>query len=174
MSRCYSALENPLINGFQHINYKDANNLCGYDKSFNYLTNRFQRSQSEDFTKFNRVETSLYYMGRAVRFAVSIPGAIIDLILQLFQSIATTFEVLAVKLESIARGKHPIDTYLFDLFMNNQRSPGSWIMKIRNLTTVSEITFLLRDLHLIKDEEKIMSFSSQYREKLFDAFIIQE
>lgn len=130
MSACRKALnESPFVNGYLHKTIWQAERDCNHKEALPSCSK------------------GTYYLGRTVRFIVSIPGAIIDFALQILQCIPVTVELLIIKLETRCRNiefTKACTTVIYDWGLSKL------IRTIRGYSTVRETFYLRQDLGLIK------------------------
>lgn len=127
---CRNALnERPFINGYFHRTAEQTETYCKIT---------FAASPSSETT---------YYLGRVVRFIVSIPGSIVDVALQILECIAVTLETIIMRVESRIRNIPPEETCSLVI-----HEKGLWnlISIIRFNTTGKETYYLRQDLGYIR------------------------
>jgi|GEM_PF-2687398 len=120
--------------------------------SFNFVTNN---SFIYGFKKFsvpvtaellqkpmNHAQSTAYYLGGKSRFVVSIPGTLIDIVMQILQCIAFIFENLTVKAQLLLGAKNVKETYA----IKNVYPLTSLFMNLRKITTLNEPWVMAEDL----------------------------
>lgn len=179
MSRNYSITNNPFVYGFKHLSFEITNMTCGLKTTYYMIDGRAKyppvatrpsfTNQDKNYTLLNKREKAAYYAGRSIRFLISIPGSAVDIILQIFQSLSTTFELLIPKVESLLRGckmSQTLSIKIYDVF-----SISSLFIKIRKWTTKDELSYLANDIGLIGNYEKVDNLSYRYRSFLINKLI---
>lgn len=107
-----------------------------------------------------------YRLGKTVQRLICIPVALIDVILQIFQMIAHTFEFLICKVESLATRKSFSDTFI-GRNIRERRSLSSMFQSTRNRFTILQRSHLSYDL-TSEDDRLGLTYSKSYRNFLHD------
>lgn len=134
---------------------------CGSLKEcvqYNPFLNGLKHRMIEEGTLLSNCYKGPYYLGRAVRFVLSVPGTVVDLALQILQAIPLTAELLLLRLECSIRTCQPIDSCSHVI---HQFGMSALIFKIRSITTEMEPSCLAIDLGII-DYKKHLNIMNKF------------
>lgn len=156
----YSIRENPFTYGLARVSQKDTNNRFA-DK----WSTASQLDEKGLPSSMNKMEQTVFYSGRVIRFGVSIIGTIADLALQFFQCLLITPISLLIKGERLLRKCNFSETYL---------QPIIYLvaipMFIRDLTTEKQFYYLIDDVQAVANYvgfKKIESYASDLKHEDF-------
>lgn len=137
MSECCAKILNQssFVNGYLHRTIGEASAKCNPNNNSSF-----------EWTYHNFSDRT-YYLGRSVRFIVSIPGSAFDVALQILQCMVFTIESIIIKLETKARKVPPNKTCTMVI---HQKGLARLIYAIRRYTVIAETFYLRQDLGFIK------------------------
>lgn len=179
----YSIRENPFTYGLARVSQKDADLKFASKWSINSQLDEDGLppfTSEEAFSSMNKMEQTVFYSGRVIRFGVSTVGTVADFALQFFQCLFATPVALLIKGESLLRNCKPGQTYSIHTavlvaipsFLRNATDKQFYYLiddveKVANYTGFKKIESFASDL-------KHKNFASNYCNFLYFKLFLQK
>lgn len=153
MIRNYSITENPFVWGLRHKTLQETNQKCGFPLGSE------PSALDRGFIPITNWAIDVYRLGRVIRLCFTIPLALLDVVLQIFQSIAYTFETLLTRIEMCLRAKDSESTLFGGFYI-------AWTISRLRLWTRDDYSYLAQDLGLVSTKYDLKTFEKGWRECL--------
>lgn len=154
MTRVFSITENPFVWGLRHRSLEATNKECGLPVVAKFSTG--YEELANNALPISNWWVDGYRLGRTIRFCITVPLAFADLILQIFQSIAHTFEALALFVDIRLRC-NPGYSFFQKFYLTNL------IFKIRKLVSREDYRHFVLDVGLVDSPYGIKTIPTVWR-----------